>query len=51
VYGWGRNYSGQLGNRSNYFQLKPVEIEFFNGVEVEQIGSGDGHTIVLCSIF
>ena len=51
LYGWGDNEFGQLGlnvvNPSKVY--KPVLIEDFNGINIEQISCGSAHTLVLTS--
>jgi regulator of chromosome condensation len=46
-YGWGNNAYGQLGIGNNQHQTFPVEIEFFEGMEIKQIAGGEHHSIFL----
>ena len=52
VFGWGRNYSGELGDGTDIQRTRPVSV-FRDGVmagkSVVSIASRSGHSIVLCS--
>jgi alpha-tubulin suppressor-like RCC1 family protein len=50
LYGFGFNYSGQIGCGNNRNQLKPIKIYGFNNEKIVSISCGGAHSLVLTDV-
>ena len=48
IFSWGSNNSGALGNNQLKESPIPQQINFFNGIKIENIDCGMSHSVAYC---